>query len=130
MSVAKKDRELVGKAWNSTLNVYKYPPKPKKPIAKKPQPKIKRVSDKRRKQESEYGKKRIAYLTAHQVCEVRHAGCMYEATDIHHKAGRVGDLLTDERYFLAVCRKCHNHVEEHPAWAKEKGYSLSRLNIK
>ena len=126
----KKNRELVGKAWNSTLNVYKYPPKPKKPIAKKQQPKIKRVSDKRAKQEREYSKVRVTYLTANSVCEIRVAGCTHEATEIHHKAGRIGQLLTDDRYFCATCRNCHQWAELHPKEAKELGVSISRNNLK
>ena len=49
--------------------------------------------------------------------------------DIHHKKGRDGDLLLDERYWLAVSRKGHIWIELHPIEAKEKGYSLSRLEV-
>jgi hypothetical protein len=41
--------------------------------------------------------------------------------------GRIGNLLTDPKYFLAVCRQCHNWIEEHPKEAKELGYSVSRI---
>lgn len=88
-------------------------------------PSIRPRSQKRAKQEREYAKLRKVYLFTHPVCEVIGCGC--ESTEIHHKKGRIGDLLTDERYFLAVCRSHHNYIELHPEEAKEKGYSLSRL---
>lgn len=86
---------------------------------------IRARSKKRARQEREYVKLRKIYLFTHPVCEV--AGCGCESTEIHHKKGRVGDLLTDERFFLAVCRAHHVYIELHPALAKEHGYSLNRL---
>jgi hypothetical protein len=41
--------------------------------------------------------------------------------------GRIGNLLTDETKFLAVCRACHDWIETHPKEAKELGYSISRI---
>lgn len=82
-------------------------------------------SAKRAKQEREYANLRKVYLFTHPTCEVIGCGC--EATEVHHKKGRVGDLLTDERFFLAVCRSHHNYIELHPIEAKEQGYSLNRL---
>ncbi len=83
-------------------------------------------SKKRAKQEREYSKLRKVFLFTHPTCEILDCGC--EATEIHHRKGRVGDLLTDERWFLAVCRAHHIYIELHPALAKEHGYSLSRLS--
>jgi hypothetical protein len=84
-------------------------------------------SKKRATQEREYAKIRKVYLFCHPVCEVIGCGC--ESTEIHHKKGRVGELLTDERFFLAVCRPHHNYIESHPFEARDAGYSLSRLSI-
>lgn len=61
-----------------------------------------------------------------------------QTTEVHHKKGRVGfaddwarenniPLLLDVRFFLAVSRKGHRQIEENPEWAKEMGYSVSRL---
>ncbi len=86
---------------------------------------IRKRSLKRAAQEREYAKLRKVYLFTHPTCEVGGCGC--QATEIHHRKGRIGDLLTDETYFLAVCRSHHNYIELHPEEAKEKGYSLSRL---
>lgn len=82
-------------------------------------------SDDRAEQEKIYAKNKKAYITAHPTCEVKECG--QPANDIHHQAGRVGDLLTDENYFMSVCRKHHNVIEKNPAWAKQEGYSVSRL---
>lgn len=53
--------------------------------------------------------------------------CGKDATQVHHKKGRIGKLLLDVRFFLPVTQDCHQYIEEHPEWAKEQGYSLSRL---
>ena len=76
---------------------------------------------------SEYQKTRVEYLVEHKVCEV--AGCNSPSVDIHHMRGRSGERLNDKSDFLATCRSCHVYIEEHPAWAKAKGYSRSRLEI-
>lgn len=89
---------------------------------------IKKVSDKRRKQNTVYSQKRNAYLKAYPTCQVGTLSCTIKATEVHHKRGREGELLTDERYFLAVCRHCHTVIEENPTWAKHKGFSENRLD--
>jgi len=52
--------------------------------------------------------------------------CGAPADQIHHKKGREGNLLLEEKYWLAVNFKCHRHIEDHPYWAKQEGYSLQR----
>lgn len=49
-----------------------------------------------------------------------------QGTDIHHKKGRIGNLLTDTTYLLLVCRSCHRIIHDNPRWAKEKGYTELR----
>lgn len=96
-----------------------------KPTAKKPIPSR---SQKRSKEEKLYSAKRILYLQDHPMCEAHLPGiCTDYATDIHHMSGKIGDLLTDERYFKALCRSCHTFVENNPEVAKEKGLSINRL---
>ena len=68
----------------------------------------------------------ISFLESLIFCQVK--GCKGLATEVHHKKGRIGKLLTDIRYFLGVCRECHNKIELNPTWAKENGYSLNRLD--
>lgn len=86
---------------------------------------IRKLSTKRAQQNREYIKVRYLFLIENPICQIEGCGC--EATEVHHKKGRIGKLLTDVRYFLAVCRSHHNYIELHPEESKEKGYSLSRL---
>lgn len=99
----------------------------KKPEAEKAKVKISMKSLKRKVEDKLYAKKKKEYLTAHIRCEVK--GCNKVSEDIHHKKGRVGKLLYNEKYFMAVCRNHHTEIEVDPKAAKEHGYSLSRLKI-
>lgn len=126
----KEERILIGKAFNSTLNVYKYPKKKWHPAQAKPLvvKSIKRVSAKRAKEERAYTVARAKYLSLNPICEMQvDSNCTHDATEVHHMKGRIGDLLTDPRYFKAGCHYCHHWVERHPKKAKEMGLSLSRL---
>lgn len=42
--------------------------------------------------------------------------------DIHHMRGRLGKLLTDERYFMAVCRKAHLWIHDNIELARQRGW--------
>jgi hypothetical protein len=53
--------------------------------------------------------------------------CKKLATDVHHSRGRRGDMLTDTRYFKALCRGHHLRVEAKPNEAKQLGLTESRL---
>lgn len=87
---------------------------------------LRKLSGIRRKQVNAYIKLRKQYLLTHVYCEV----CKeVRADQIHHKKGRQGDRLTDERFFLAVCQACHSKIEINRKWAMQEGYSLDRLGI-
>lgn len=98
--------------------------------------KIKRRSNKRAKQERLYLKLRDKFLQENPQCAVHKlkfhdpwGGVHFcVATQVHHKKGRIGDLLTDVRYFLPVCDEGHKEIEDNPKWAKEQGFSLNRLS--
>lgn len=49
------------------------------------------------------------------------------ATQVHHKKGRIGDLLTNVKYFMALDEDCHRYIELNPIEAKKKGWSIERL---
>jgi hypothetical protein len=86
-------------------------------------------SPKRIIQESIYSEKRKIYLSKHSMCKAHLPGiCTQMATDVHHMAGRVGELYLDETHWIALCRACHMWIEEHPKEAKEMGFSINRLN--
>lgn len=86
---------------------------------------IKPRSNKRAGEEREYARRRKKYLLMHPDCE----RCGKPATEIHHRAGRIGKLLINVMYFMAVCPDCHHWIEEHPIESKEKGYSINRLTL-
>lgn len=90
-------------------------PEPFKPIRKR--------SLKRAKQEMVYTLKRKKYMDEHKICE----RCFNEPSEVcHHKKGRIGDLLTDERYFMALSDKCHQHIHDYPTEAYANGWMLNR----
>lgn len=83
---------------------------------------LKSVSKKRQRQNSEYNKVRDVFLKEHPKCMAGVAGvCKGSATEIHHIRGRVGRLLCDKRFFLAICRPCHNWIGDNGAEARRKG---------
>jgi hypothetical protein len=77
------------------------------------------TTPKRAKQKAEYLKLRRQWLKEHETCEA--PMCMGRATEIHHKRGRIGELLNDTRYWLALCEPCHRWVHEHPKAARDAG---------
>jgi uncharacterized protein YifE (UPF0438 family) len=75
--------------------------------------------------EKVYLKVRKKFLEKNPVCDFE--GCWKKSTEVHHKKGRIGKLLTDDKHFMAVCPAHHRWIEKNPHSAKEKGYSESRL---
>lgn len=88
-------------------------------------PKDKDNSAERAEQEKEYKKLAKEFLKAHPVCECK--DCKKPATQVHHRAGRIGELLTDSNLFMAVCHRHHEQITINSKWAIQEGYSLSRL---
>lgn len=104
------------------------PKKQQKPIPKK--------SKKKQVEDLQYSVLRIEFLgkPENKICPIYGL----PTTDIHHKKGRIGfadqwardnniSLTLDTRFWVALSRKGHDYVEDNPEWAKENGYSLSRL---
>jgi hypothetical protein len=81
---------------------------------------INKVSNKRKDQEKVYKKAREEYLTNNARCE----RCNNPATEIHHKNGRNGKRLYDNRFFMSICRDCHQYVHNNPKESREKGWLL------
>lgn len=99
------------------------------PIPTGKQKRIAPRSPKRAKEETEYSKKRKKFLLEKPMCEAHLPGiCTQLSTDVHHKAGRLGRLLLEVKYWLSVCRSCHDWIELHPKEVREIGFSQSRLN--
>lgn len=93
---------------------------------------MKKVSDKRKGELAEYRKLRDKFLADNPRCQGKHYvgvcsenfvgqavhGCFNKSVDLHHRAGRIGAKLTDVKDFVALCRKCHTRVHEHPTEAR------------
>jgi len=98
-------------------------PKPIKPDKKKPT-RAPQISSQQATRLAKYVMARALYLKDHPMCEV--GSCYKHSNQIHHKKGRAGKLLLDSKWFLACCTNCHRYIEDHPAWAQNSGYSVSR----
>ena len=91
---------------------------PAKPISK--------TGDKLKEDLKIYHKAARIFLMQNPKCAI----CGQPATTVHHKAGRVGELLLDRSKWLQLCMEDHVKVTEDSAWAIENGYSVSRLKDK
>jgi hypothetical protein len=98
---------------------------------------IKSTSDKMMADLKSYSSRKSIWIKG-KMCAVYPS---QKATQIHHMMGRVGyadnlakennvKLLLDERYWLPVCMEGHQKIEEHPVWAKIRGFSIDRLSKK
>jgi len=98
---------------------------------------IRRVSSKLAVQLEQYFKARLEFLAANPICKVwmdenpsrlsfHEYGGAPRSTDIHHRRGRVGKMLLDTRYWMAVSRTAHQRIHQFPKWAREKGYLLDK----
>ncbi len=83
------------------------------------------VSEKQAKKLAVYRKVRDEYFKEHPTCE--YPGCSSDKITLHHAKGRIGDLLTDKRYFKSLCIPHHMKIELEPELAKKLELSYSRL---
>lgn len=89
--------------------------------------KINKVAARRKIQVKSYSVIAPIYKANNPECKAKLSGCTGKTTEIHHKMGRIEDLLCDIRFFLPVCRSCHDWIEVNSEKAKELGFSVSRL---
>lgn len=97
------------------------------PVWRKP---IRRETPAHAKARAAYNKQREAFLRNHLFCEccprrdlTRPA---FASEDVHHKRGR-GKFLLDETTWVAVCRLCHRHIHDNPAWAYQNNFTEKRI---
>jgi hypothetical protein len=90
---------------------------------------ISKVSDNHKEVLKKYKTERARYLKEHPLCEANIDGCTKVSVEIHHKAGKASDeLYLDSSLYLSCCRHCHDILETNPAYAKQQGFSVSRLS--
>ncbi len=100
-----------------------------KPVVKPKQKPIPKVSEKRKQENKEY--KKVSHpIWKGKNCEIKSPVCSKKAEGIHHKKGKVSakDLL-DPKFMMAACNRCNTYVEEHPDWATEKGFKISKHTL-
>jgi len=83
------------------------------------------MSNSYKKRLADYRIVRDEYMAKHEICQVCDRA---KAEDLHHRKSRIGKMLTDVTYFLAVCRPCHERIHRDDLWARENGYLLSKFN--
>lgn len=90
----------------------------------KPKP-IKKVSDKRKKEDQEYKPAREQHLLKNKYCvRCLTFGRYVLADQIHHKNGRTGKRLTDTKFFQSSCDDCHKYIHLNPEESREKGWLI------
>jgi hypothetical protein len=87
---------------------------------------VRSVSKGRAKQNRDYSDQRKVFLKASPWCGVcwKESKRLHKADDIHHMKGRFKARLTDEQFWLPVCRFHHDKIHHEPAWAKANGWLL------
>ncbi len=98
----------------------------KEPPQKEKAKPIPKRSYKMKKIIPELKKKYKAFLATHEACELKMNGCTQKAEVIHHTKGRIGELLMNEKYWMASCMFCNGAVESNDKQAREKGLKLSK----
>lgn len=73
---------------------------------------IKPLSDKRKKDNLVYMKRRRHYLEKYPFCQLKLVGCTNTATEIHHVNGRIGSNLTNTNGFKSACHSCHRQLHD------------------
>lgn len=96
----------------------------RKPLNRSQTP-IRPRSKKRAAQERIYAKQRQEIFRDQPKCQF--SGCGRLASEVHHPAGRIGELLTKKELFVMLCHDHHVWVELNPVQAKEMGLSKDRL---
>lgn len=82
------------------------------------------LSERRKLERKIYSKKRQVFLLKNPICwHCRNA----RSTDVHHTQKCNGPRLLDKRYWTALCRGCHQHVETHREEAYKNGF-LRKVN--
>lgn len=76
--------------------------------------------------DSEYQKK-VTRWKVGKVCALKNHSKCFGSITCHHKKGRVGDLLMDEKHWLPVCLGHHRYIDTHPTEAYDMGWSELRL---
>lgn len=92
----------------------------------KTKPIIKKQSDNLKTRTEVYNLLRIPWLKQRSLCEANLVGCTKKSTQVHHKQGRIGNLLTDTTKWFAVCQNCHQCITDKSKQAVDADHSIKR----
>mgnify|MGYP003503850759 FL=1 len=122
-----KETPLIGKLCKNHYWKGRADMKSKNPPQKK-YSKIPLSTQKRAKELEIYSKMRLVFLRENPNCQTNGIikGCTIKATEVHHKKGKIGNLLITESNFLSICRSCHRWVTDNSKEAVEMGLSDKR----
>ncbi len=90
---------------------------------------IRKVSEKRLRESKIYSNIREIFLRLFIQCGAGLPGCTVRATEIHHMLGR-GKYYLIIRFFLGVCRNCHDRITVNSREAIQNQHSFSRSNTR
>ncbi|MES2620215.1 MAG: hypothetical protein V4615_05115 [Bacteroidota bacterium] len=66
------------------------------------------------------------YIKDNPLCKIKSPVCIKKSQHVHHMRGRVGELLTDKKYWMPACDKCNSFIEQNDGWARANGFKLSK----
>ena len=102
------------------------PLKRSKPLEKKTPLKKGGRSDKLRGIMAALGPLYEDFIEKKPMCEIQSPECTQAAETIHHTAGRGVKTIMNIKTWISSCSNCNLYVEKHDAWAREKGFKVSR----
>lgn len=90
---------------------------------------IKKVSDKAKKEAPAYRKFVAEYLSRpeNKLCKIKSPVCSKISTAINHKKRRFKETKMNEEFIEPCCSECNIYIEQHDAWARERGHLLSKF---
>ena len=93
---------------------------------KRNQKPIKKVSKSMEVKLKEYSrrKKEFMSLPENKYCPVYPNRL---ATEVHHSKGRIGSLLLNTEFWIAVSSDGHKFIHENDSWSRRKGYLKTRM---
>ena len=94
--------------------------------------KLRQQSRKQKRALKEYWPERAKYLLENPYCELCREldGKTTDATEIHHKSGRRGKLLTDQDNFVSTCRAHREWPHQNPVEAARRGWMPESIAIR
>lgn len=94
----------------------------------KPRKRIRHRALRHREKDAEYRREAKAYIKTNKelgfLCLVALVifGEDLDLSDVHHKRGRLGQLLLCKRFWMPVSRKGHQWIQDHPDEARKHGW--------